>query len=122
MIEENCSNDLIQEIHKLKISNKINNNNDYSASNNYCSVGENSTIEDFFANKNVFITGSTGFLGTVLLEAVLSTSPKVGKIYVLVRDKKGASAISRIQRLLTKPVSVFLFFHNFTSIRLRLDK
>lgn len=43
------------------------------------------TIADFYANKSVFVTGGTGFLGTVLIEALLSTSPDIGKIYVLVR-------------------------------------
>lgn len=62
------------------------------------------TIKSFFANKNVFVTGGTGFLGAILIESILSTSPDVGKIYVLVRDKYGSNANARIQRLITKPV------------------
>lgn len=46
---------------------------------------DTTTISDFFAHKNVFITGGTGFLGTVLIEAILGASPNVGTIYVLVR-------------------------------------
>lgn len=63
------------------------------------------SVEEFFANKNVFITGGTGFLGTVLIESILETSPNVGTIYVLVRDKYGSNANTRIQRMLSKPVS-----------------
>lgn len=43
-------------------------------------------------------------MGAVLIESILSTSPDVGNIFVLVRDKYGSSANTRIQRLLTKPV------------------
>lgn len=64
------------------------------------------TIRSFFANKNVFVTGGTGFLGAVLVESILSTSPDVGKIYLLVRDKYGANAQTRIQRLISKPVII----------------
>lgn len=62
------------------------------------------SIKSFFANKNIFVTGGTGFLGAVLIESILSTSPDVGNIFVLVRDKYGSNANTRIQRLLTKPV------------------
>lgn len=69
------------------------------------------TIADFFAHKNVFITGGTGFLGTVLIEAILGASPNVGTIYVLVRDKYGSNANTRIQRMLSKPVSRTFIIH-----------
>lgn len=63
------------------------------------------TIAQFLAGKNVFITGGTGFLGTLLIERLLSATPDIGKIYVLIRAKNGYSAESRIQRLLSKVVS-----------------
>lgn len=73
------------------------------------SENDNPTIGDYFANKNIFVTGGTGFLGTVLIESILSSGPNVGKIYVLVRDKYGSNAKARIQRMLSKPVN-YLFF------------
>ncbi|XP_037822427.1 putative fatty acyl-CoA reductase CG8303 [Lucilia sericata] len=62
------------------------------------------TIADFFAHKNVFITGGTGFLGTVLIEALLDATPDIGTIYVLVRGKKNVNPNDRIKRLLQKPI------------------
>uniref|UniRef100_A0A1B0G7W5 Fatty acyl-CoA reductase n=1 Tax=Glossina morsitans morsitans TaxID=37546 RepID=A0A1B0G7W5_GLOMM len=44
----------------------------------------------------------TGFLGTVLIEALLGTSPDIGTIYVLVRSKKNVDPKERIKRMLQK--------------------
>lgn len=67
---------------------------------------DRSTIASFLAGKNIFVTGGTGFLGTVLLERLLSATPKIGNIYVLIRAKNGYSAEDRIKRLMSKVVSI----------------
>ncbi|CAD7088168.1 unnamed protein product [Hermetia illucens] len=64
----------------------------------------NTTIADFFKDKNIFITGGTGFLGTVLIEGLLSVTPDIGTIYVLVRAKHGFDAEERISRMLQKAI------------------
>ena len=44
-------------------------------------------IREFFTDKCILMTGVTGFVGKVLLEKILSISPRIGKIYLLIRDK-----------------------------------
>ncbi|XP_070493146.1 putative fatty acyl-CoA reductase CG8306 [Chironomus tepperi] len=55
-----------------------------------------SNVADFYRNKNVFITGGTGFVGIALVEKILR-STDVGKVYMLIRPKKGKSIEERLQ-------------------------
>ena len=55
-------------------------------------------LADFFRNKHVLVTGTTGFLGKVILFRLLETLPMLGKIYVLIRNKKGSSVIERFKK------------------------
>lgn len=66
------------------------------------------TIASFLAGKNIFITGGTGFLGTVLIERLLSATPDIGKVYILIRGKNGFTPEERIKRLMSKVVSNFV--------------
>jgi fatty acyl-CoA reductase len=56
-------------------------------------------ISQFYAGKNVFITGATGFLGKCLIEKLLRSTPDIGKIYLLVRSKKGKDIHQRLDDL-----------------------
>nr|CAD7600245.1 unnamed protein product [Timema genevievae] len=62
-------------------------------------------IADSMSDRSILITGGTGFLGKVLLEKILRSCPKVAKIYLLVRSKKGKDPNQRIKELFTSPVS-----------------
>ncbi|CAL8262444.1 unnamed protein product [Merluccius merluccius] len=53
-------------------------------------------IPEYYAGKNVLITGATGFMGKVLLEKLLRSCPAVRTVYVMVRPKAGQSPQSRI--------------------------
>ncbi|XP_067129658.1 putative fatty acyl-CoA reductase CG5065 [Centruroides vittatus] len=55
-------------------------------------------IPEFYRNRDVLITGVTGFIGKVLLEKLLR-SCDVGKVYVLVRTKKGIKPEERINEM-----------------------
>ena len=55
-------------------------------------------LVDFFRNKHILITGATGFLGKVILYRFLDVIPTLGKIYVLIRNKKGSSVVERFKK------------------------
>uniref|UniRef100_W5ND98 Fatty acyl-CoA reductase n=1 Tax=Lepisosteus oculatus TaxID=7918 RepID=W5ND98_LEPOC len=58
------------------------------------------SIADYYAGKNVLITGATGFMGKVLVEKLLRSCPEVRAIYILVRPKAGQSMQERVQDML----------------------
>ncbi|KAG5883993.1 hypothetical protein JTB14_019975 [Gonioctena quinquepunctata] len=62
------------------------------------------TIPEYFSGKNIFITGATGFIGKVLIEKLLRSCPDVGKIYLLIRPKKGKSPEERIKHITDLPL------------------
>ncbi|XP_047038869.1 putative fatty acyl-CoA reductase CG5065 [Helicoverpa zea] len=53
----------------------------------------------FYAGRSILITGATGFMGKVLVERLLSTCPEVGRLHLLMRDKKGHSPHKRLAQL-----------------------
>ncbi|XP_017770686.1 PREDICTED: uncharacterized protein LOC108558317 [Nicrophorus vespilloides] len=64
---------------------------------------ESSEICAFFEDKTVFLTGSTGFLGKILIEKLLRVC-NVGKIFMLVRCKKGKSEEERFKEIFEIPL------------------
>ena len=58
------------------------------------------SIPEWFRNRDVLVTGGTGFMGKLLLAKLLLSCPDIGKIYVLIRDKKGVPSKSRLTTLL----------------------
>ena len=56
-------------------------------------------LHTFYSGKNILITGSTGFVGKVLLEKILRSLPETGQIYLLVRKKKGMTAEQRLEKI-----------------------
>ncbi|XP_030586726.1 fatty acyl-CoA reductase 1 isoform X1 [Archocentrus centrarchus] len=57
-------------------------------------------IPEYYAGKNVLISGATGFMGKVLLEKLLRSCPEVRSVYVLVRSKAGQSPQARISDMI----------------------
>ena len=66
---------------------------------------DDSQVRAFYAGKNFFITGGTGFVGLCLIEKILRCMPDVGKIYLLMRPKKGKEISERLQEFPKNPVS-----------------
>lgn len=58
-------------------------------------MDQSSKIQQFYNDKNVFITGATGFVGKLLVEKLLR-STDVAKIFVLIRTKKGKNINTRL--------------------------
>jgi alcohol-forming fatty acyl-CoA reductase len=54
------------------------------------------SASEYYAGKSIFITGSTGFMGKVLVEKLLRSCPGVGKLYLLMRAKKGQNGKERL--------------------------
>lgn len=65
-----------------------------------------SSIDTFFAETVIFVTGATGFLGKALLEKLLRSCPRVATIFVLIRPKKNQSIEERFRELLENPVCI----------------
>ncbi|GJN09629.1 hypothetical protein PR202_ga27652 [Eleusine coracana subsp. coracana] len=58
-------------------------------------------VVEYFRGKNILITGSTGFLGKVLVEKILRVQPDVKKLFLLVRALDDGFAKQRIQTEVT---------------------
>ncbi|KAK3907438.1 Putative fatty acyl-CoA reductase [Frankliniella fusca] len=69
------------------------------------SSGTGSPVADFYRGRSVFITGSTGFMGKVLVEKLLRTCPDVSALYLLLRPQRhGNDVRRRLEDLLHTPI------------------
>ena len=56
------------------------------------------SLQDVYHEKVLLITGTTGFLGKVLLEKLLFSQPNLKKIYLLIRGKKGSKLDEKFKK------------------------
>ena len=63
------------------------------------------SILEFYSGRDVFVTGGTGYMGKCLLEKMLRSIPRGGRIFVLVRAKKGKRPEERIAELTSSKVT-----------------
>ncbi|MEO8213136.1 MAG: AMP-binding protein, partial [Myxococcales bacterium] len=53
------------------------------------------SASEIYRGRNVFILGSTGFVGKVLLSMILHRFPEIGRVYVMVRRGTGTTSEAR---------------------------
>ncbi|KAL3271474.1 hypothetical protein HHI36_021959 [Cryptolaemus montrouzieri] len=75
-------------------------------------IGVTNKIVDIFEDATIFITGGTGYLGKIFLEKLLRTCPKLKKIYILLRSKKGKEVNERFTEIFEGPNMVPLKLAN----------
>ena len=56
-------------------------------------------VVDFYHGRSIFITGSTGFMGKILVEKLLRACTGIDKIYLLMRPMKGLDIDCRLQEI-----------------------
>lgn len=62
------------------------------------------SVSEIFRGRKVFILGSTGFVGKVLLSMLFDRYPEIGRAYVMVRRGSGTDSESRFwQSVVTSP-------------------
>lgn len=63
------------------------------------------SIKEFYKNREIFLTGASGFVGIFLIEKLLRSCPGLKKIFVLMRCKRNVSAEDRLRELKNNSVS-----------------
>lgn len=61
-------------------------------------------VPEFYAGRDLLVTGATGFMGKVLVEKLLRSCPGLAGIYLLLRPKQGKDVQGRVKEMLQSPV------------------
>ena len=70
------------------------------------SVGKLNSIQEFYKDKTIFITGGSGFMGKVLIEKLLYSCSDLKELIVLMRPKRGKTAMQRVEDFSKLAVSI----------------
>lgn len=63
-----------------------------------------STVAQWYDDRTVLVTGGAGFMGKVLLEKMLRALPRLRRVYLLLRAKRGVPPSRRVHDLTNLPV------------------
>ncbi|KOX67597.1 hypothetical protein WN51_09035 [Melipona quadrifasciata] len=61
------------------------------------------SIEGFYANNAILLTGATGFVGKGILEKLMRVCPRIAAIFILLRPKKDQTIEQRLRKLIDDP-------------------
>jgi FlaA1/EpsC-like NDP-sugar epimerase len=89
----------------VKVSEHLRRKNSSSSIHGDSKMAELPSIPEFYRNKNVFVTGGSGFIGKVLIEKLLRSCPDIQGVILLMRDKKRRSFDERLHSITDSPVS-----------------
>ena len=67
---------------------------------------ELNSVQKFYKDKTIFITGASGFMGKVLIEKLLFSCSDLKEIIILMRPKRGKTAKQRVDEFSKLPVSI----------------
>ncbi|XP_021712516.1 putative fatty acyl-CoA reductase CG5065 [Aedes aegypti] len=62
------------------------------------------SIKEFYAGRDIFITGGTGFMGKVLIEKLLRSCSGLNRIFILLREKKSKTTNDRLREIQELPL------------------
>lgn len=65
------------------------------------------TIPEFYKNRDVLVTGATGFVGKVLIEKLLRSCYGIKRVFILLRPKHSKSINERLEEIKEMAVSEF---------------
>ena len=66
------------------------------------------SVQEFYKDKSIFITGGSGFMGKVLIEKLLYSCSDLKELIILMRPKRSKSAQERVEDFKKLPVSKIL--------------
>ena len=55
-------------------------------------------IKEYYAGKTILLSGTTGFIGKVVLEKLLRSLPTIKRVYIMVRAKKSMTVEDRMMQ------------------------
>ena len=80
-------------------------------------------IKEFYKGKTILLSGTTGFVGKVILEKILRSLSDVKRIYVMVRPKKTVTIAQRLHNeILSSEIFSFCFANNPGFKKMTLEK
>ncbi|XP_066593728.1 putative fatty acyl-CoA reductase CG5065 isoform X2 [Prorops nasuta] len=62
------------------------------------------SVEAFFAEAVILVTGATGFLGKAIVEKLLRACPRIATIFILIRPKRGQTVEQRFNQFLNNSI------------------